>query len=103
MAVLYTFSALFASDNVQPPIMKASKIRSGRIVPSSASIGSTQGSLSSDETEDVITIYTQEDCWIALGSNPTAQAEGSGSMFLASGERVYFGVTSGTKLAAIGT
>lgn len=41
------------------------------------------------------------DCWIAEGSNPTANTNGTASMFLPAGTVEYFNVPLGNKIAGI--
>jgi|SRR4051812_3102165 hypothetical protein len=47
----------------------------------------------------IVRIYATQDCWVALGPNPTAAA--NTSMFLAAGAPEYLAINPGEKIAAI--
>ncbi len=47
----------------------------------------------------LVRLFATEDCFIAIGSNPTAAA--NSSMFIPSGISEYIGIAKGDKIAAI--
>lgn len=104
MALIVTFSSVFpVSDpqHVHAPVMVGSKARTERIVVSSATEGSTAGSLSCASDECVVDIYATADCWIQIGASPAAEVEGATSRFMAAGERAQYWVETGAKVAGI--
>ena len=104
MALIVTYSSVFSvSDpqHVYAPVMVGSKARTERIVMSSASVGSTAGSLSCASDECIVDIYAQADCWVQVGPTPVAETEGATSRFMAAGERAQYWVEAGAKVAGI--
>lgn len=49
----------------------------------------------------IVRLFSTVDCWVAFGTNPTAVAESSGSMFLPGGIVEYFEIRADEKLAVI--
>jgi hypothetical protein len=49
----------------------------------------------------IIRLFATVDCWVSLGSNPTAIANDAASLFMPGGIVEYFQVTSSQKLAVI--
>jgi len=62
---------------------------------------SAQGALPQANVS-IVRLFSTVDCWIAFGTNPTAVAEGSSSMFLPGGIVEYFEIRSDERLAVIG-
>jgi len=61
---------------------------------------SVQASAFSDGVS-VVRVFSTADCWLAFGTNPTAEAESAGSMFLPAGMIEYFERKEGEKVAVI--
>lgn len=63
------------------------------------SFDATQQSAAFNAATRLIELSANQDCWIKIGSNPTADT--TTSKFLAKGTIVYYEVTPGHKIAAI--
>lgn len=93
-----------ATDN--PPIMIGRNCRSESIT-----IGATsdQGDLICDagsyHGENVADLYAGGNCWVQIGSNPSAEPPGtdpySESFFMATGERMQKSIAKGDRVAVI--
>ncbi len=53
------------------------------------------------DTTSIVRVFSQQDCWIRFGTNPTAAANDGDSTFHPGGTFDYYGVTAGDKLACI--
>jgi hypothetical protein len=67
---------------------------------------SRSGSAAEVKGTTLISVIADQDCWIAIGSNPTAEKPASektvvNSIFLPAGIQEYYGVKPGWKLAVI--
>lgn len=64
--------------------------------------GTAAASAVIDSSHDrIVRIVCQEDCWYALGTDPTAVADTAGSTFLPGGAVEYVGVSAGDKFSVI--
>jgi hypothetical protein len=61
----------------------------------------TAGALSGAVTEQIATIFAQENCWVNIGPTPVAVVGGSGCWYMASGERLDFHLAVADKVAVI--
>ena len=62
--------------------------------------GASAQSTALQASTTLVRLFATQDCFIAVGSNPTAAADGT-SMFIAAGVTEYVGVAQGAKIAAI--
>lgn len=49
----------------------------------------------------LVMLHATEDCWVAMGADPTAAATGVGSMFLPANQSYHAGVTPGLEIAVV--
>lgn len=80
-------------------ILSASTVSLGTSSAQSAAIG-TANSLQAGFSE-VVRVAATADCWVRIGSNPTAAANGVDSIFMPAGAVEYFDVPAGSKIAGV--
>jgi hypothetical protein len=82
------------------PIEVGSVVRSEVITIPTATQGSAT-TLSAAADEAVIDIYVEADCWVAIGSDPTAEANDASSRFMKANERRQFWAATGDKVSVV--
>ena len=86
----------------QPPVEVGSDARTELIDLEGGTGGpeSAAGELMAQGSENIVSLYAQAACWIAISTEPEAEAESG--RFMDEGERLQLWVSAGQKVAAIG-
>jgi len=84
--------------NKTHPVFRMGSSQTVSIASTSTASSATTAAVAGQGDDLTVTVYATADCFLAFGAAPTATSSGH---FLAAGERMYFRMTSGHKIAAI--
>lgn len=99
--LIVTFSSVFPAADSQhsyAPVMRGSKARTESLTMNTTASEQTGTAAQSDE--DVVDIYAEADCWVAIGADPDPESSDS-RWFMVEGDRIQFGVAAGDHVAVI--
>ena len=88
--------AIFVSD--AHPVFRMGSSQTVSIASTSTASSATTAAVAGHGDDLTVTAYATADCFLAFGAAPTAT---SSSHFLAAGERMYFRMNCGDKIATI--